>query len=68
MSDIYQIDDRHEIYNPYVSSCANCKHLNRIDLSCKAFEDIPYEILSGENKHLVPLPNQGNTIVFEPAI
>ncbi len=34
---------------------------------CKAFpEGIPDEILEAENKHLKPLPDQGNKVVFEP--
>lgn len=34
--------------------------------SCKAFpESIPAEIAYGENRHLRPLPGQGNKIVFE---
>ena len=33
---------------------------------CKAFPDgIPNEISYEENKHLTPLPDQGNDIVFE---
>jgi len=33
---------------------------------CEAFPDkIPYEIAYGNNKHLVPLKNQGNNIVYE---
>ena len=33
---------------------------------CLAFPDrIPPEISYGDNKHIRPLPNQGNEIVFE---
>lgn len=33
---------------------------------CEAFpEGIPDEISYGSNRHLVPLPDQGNTIVYE---
>ena len=33
---------------------------------CKAFSDrIPNEIAYGNNKHIKPLPNQKNDIVFE---
>ena len=33
---------------------------------CKAFPDgIPYEISYGDNKHLKPLSNQKNDIIFE---
>lgn len=36
--------------------------------SCIAFPDgIPAEIAYGENRHLRPLPDQGNKIVFEKA-
>jgi len=34
--------------------------------SCKAFpEGIPSDISFGSNKHLVPVPGQGNIIVFK---
>ncbi len=34
--------------------------------NCLAFPNgIPVEIAYGNNKHLKPLPNQGNDIVFE---
>ncbi len=49
--------------------CLKCKHYNRLKnetLNCKAFEDIPEEILNGENDHTKPLSNQKNEIVFEP--
>ena len=45
--------------------CFNCKNLTLN--GCTAFpEGIPNEILSGENDHTKPLPEQGNDIVFEP--
>lgn len=46
--------------------CLNCKHFNREKYNCKAFKEIPYEILSGENDHSKPLKDQKNKIVFEP--
>jgi len=47
--------------------CSSCKHFDRADGNCTAFPDgIPDEILSGENNHSKPLPEQGNDIVFEP--
>ena len=57
-----------EIYfSPYSSSCQNCKYFKSLRFKCKAFpKEIPIEILSGDNKHLKPLPEQGNDIVFEP--
>jgi len=47
------------------SRCYNCK--NYIGgLSCLAFpEEIPNEILLGENPHEQPLKGQENEIVFE---
>jgi hypothetical protein len=46
--------------------CFKCKHFRRFEGGCDAFPDgIPDEITSGENKHLKPLPNQDNKIVFE---
>lgn len=50
----------------FITPCAGCKHKGPGPF-CKAFPvEIPDEILSGENKHLEPLPGQGNRIVFEP--
>ena len=50
-------------------ACNYCKHLNRDEITkatCSAFENIPYEILIGDNDHTKPLQGQGNNIVFEP--
>jgi len=45
--------------------CISCKHLGK-GLTCAAFPGgIPKEILNTENNHSVPLPGQGNEIVFE---
>lgn len=47
--------------------CFNCKHFNKETWNCEAFlKGIPPSILSGENDHPQPLPNQGNDIVYEP--
>lgn len=52
--------------------CAKCKHFIKSEKrfnKCKAFPKIPgipWEIISGENDHKKPLPNQKNNIVFEP--
>ena len=49
-------------------SCQTCKHYNREDMkhfSCMAFEDIPKEILSGDNMHSKPLEGQKNNIVYQ---
>ena len=47
--------------------CNKCKHSNPFLPGCKAFDQIPEEILSGKNKHKTPLPHQKNNITFEPA-
>lgn len=63
MSDIWGNNE------PFVRiACNYCKHYNRGDMtafSCAAFENIPDEILNGDNDHSKPLPGQGNNIVFE---
>jgi hypothetical protein len=49
--------------------CIDCKHLdsNGEELFCAAFPDgIPDEILSGENKHTAPLPEQNNNVIYQP--
>jgi len=49
--------------------CRTCKHYNREDMkhfSCLAFDDIPKEILNGDNMHSSPLEGQKNKIVYEP--
>lgn len=47
------------------SICFDCKHYIE-NGRCKAFKDgIPEAILSNENDHSKPLPDQGNEIVFE---
>lgn len=51
-------------------ACRNCKHYHRNIsnmFSCNAFFEIPDIIISGENDHSKPLPDQQNDIVFEPA-
>lgn len=43
----------------------NCKHFKYSEFNCIAFPDgIPDEILTGENDHSKPLPDQNNKIVF----
>jgi hypothetical protein len=49
--------------------CFKCKHFfgntDKLEIGCEAFEDgIPDEVLL-TNEHSKPLPDQGNTIVFE---
>ncbi len=45
--------------------CNSCIHKDELDWSCKAFDKIPDIILTGENDHSKPLPEQKNDIVFE---
>lgn len=45
--------------------CDKCKHFNELTGGCNAFNNIPNEILLGDNDHSKPLPNQDNDIVFE---
>jgi hypothetical protein len=47
--------------------CIRCKHYNIETSSCSAFPDeIPDEIIMGDNDHCKPLPDQENKVVFEP--
>lgn len=49
--------------------CVNCKHFIKNGWFCKAFENgIPKIILTGQNNHEKPLPEQKNNIVFEKII
>jgi hypothetical protein len=43
-----------------------CIHHNQGTISCEALEEIPAEIHLSSNDHSVPLPGQGNAVVFEP--
>ena len=46
--------------------CLECKHYLGT-WQCSAFpKKIPIEIISNDNDHSKPLPNQKNDIVFEP--
>lgn len=46
--------------------CFKCKNFTPYGMGCKAFDDIPDEILLGEDDHSKPLEGQENNIVFEP--
>lgn len=47
-------------------ACINCKHANLSAGTCAAFPDgIPREVISGDNQHTEPLPEQKNKIVYE---
>ncbi len=51
--------------------CLECKHYDNKTagfVGCEAFPEkpgIPWKILTGENDHRKPLPDQENDIVFE---
>ncbi len=47
--------------------CVNCKHFDFDKIGCAAFpgQNIPNEILNGDNDHSRPLPDQKNDLVFE---
>ena len=46
------------------NNCFNCKHYLFFS-KCDAFNEIPLDIIRGENDHSEPLPNQDNDITFE---
>ena len=49
-------------------ACNTCKHFKRDIMTsntCEAFENIPREILIGENMHTEPLRGQRNDIIYE---
>jgi len=59
------LDDRHQDFAMYKSQCGRCKHLDSIELSCKAFpKGVPMALLSGKISHDLVLPNQIGQSVF----
>ncbi len=53
-------------YNPFRSViCNNCKHRIKAG-KCKAFDNIPDEIIFGDNDHKKVLPGQKGNYVFTP--
>jgi hypothetical protein len=51
--------------------CHACRHFSDVYINglptCRAFpEEIPPIITTGTIEHIKPLPNQDNTIVYEP--
>lgn len=60
------LDDRHEIFSIYSSSCSLCKFFEKKHYTCAAFPNgIPDDILSGENKHNKPEKSQSDdSIIF----
>ncbi len=64
-----RINDRHEFLNLYASQCPKCVHFNWDSCTCNAFPDeIPDNILSGEENHDSVLPGQRGETVFEEAV
>jgi hypothetical protein len=63
------INDRHQDYNPYQASCSTCsRRFDSIDFTCQAFpSEIPDGILTGDNKHEVPVKGQVNDLVYSPS-
>jgi hypothetical protein len=46
--------------------CNDCNNrISGVDITCRAFENVPNEIISGKNDHSKPFPGQKNDIVFE---
>lgn len=50
--------------------CQQCKHYDPFKFGCKAFPTIesggiPDDVLTGENDHSKPFPDQINNLVFE---
>lgn len=62
MSNFNKIDDRHEIFNLYLSQCGKCKHF-KDGYTCKAYPNgIPDELLDASKQHNEVRKDQiGNT-------
>lgn len=62
----YILNDSQIVFKPYSSKCSVCRYFNRSEFNCIGFQKgIPEIILTGENDHSKPLPDQDNNIVFE---
>ena len=49
-------------------NCSYCKHLNKDEISCKAFPDvIPEPLFMTHVRHTKPMYGQKNNVVFEKA-
>lgn len=48
-----------------LSPCSSCKNKFNDEPGCRAFEEIPMEILLGENNHTELFSGQETDIVFE---
>lgn len=66
MNDYNKIDDRHEIFNMYLSQCGKCKHFKG-NYTCKAYPNgIPNELLDASKKHDKIMKGQiGDTVFTE---
>jgi len=51
---------------PKKVNCLKCKHFNQFGIGCKAFDDIPENVVNGMNKHTKPIKGQRGKYVFEP--
>lgn len=58
------INDKILILDIYKSKCSDCKYFNWDNCTCKAFEDIPSEYLSGEKIHDKVVEGQKGNFVF----
>lgn len=59
------LDDRRQLFAQYGSDCGQCRHFDDETLSCPAFDEIPLNILSGDEKHRKVRKGQKKNIVFE---
>lgn len=61
------LDDNFEVFNQYKSKCADCKHFDLINISCKAFGNkIKREFLTGVSVHNKVIKGQDGKYVFTP--
>lgn len=66
MEDIFEIDDRHEIFNIYESQCGKCKYFKE-RYSCIAYPNgIPEELLDASLQHNEVRKDQIGKTVFAP--
>lgn len=68
MEEIFNIDDRHEIFNIYKSQCGRCKYFKETGYSCKAYPNgIPDELLDASQQHNEVREDQKGSTIFKPA-
>lgn len=66
---VFTLDDRHEIFNMYKSQCSQCQYFQRDGYCCVAFpEQIPEEILLGDQTHEEVYKGQKGSICFTPKV